>query len=214
MNRALLTTIVATAAILTAVLVIGSGAANLRPVATTGEFSVSTVIVFGIGLLLGIIWVRAFGEWLGWSVAGAAPWRKLADWTLLCGGITASIYLGVAASTSGASTPLKAALVIALASAALVSGHRCLEALGRGEAIGIESHWGGLGGGAGGWRLLPATAMFFLSLSFISAAIIVALAEPAAVHASPEKPRPEPGATNAPADNASTAAGNSAGQGT
>jgi len=45
----------------------------------------------------------------------------------------------------------------------------------RREEIGIESHWGGLGGGMGGWTLTPAFAFFLMGLLFVSLLITAVL---------------------------------------
>ncbi|MEE4455215.1 hypothetical protein [Novosphingobium resinovorum] len=65
---------------------------------------------------------------------------------------------------------LLSALLLIFAAAA--SAH-ALDAIERGSSLGFESHWGGLGGGSGGWRLSPATGAALLALSFTGAAIAV-----------------------------------------
>jgi hypothetical protein len=59
---------------------------------------------------------------------------------------------------------LQATLIILFGSAALMAAARLIELLQRGEAIELQSHWGGLGGALGGWRLSPPASLLLLTL--------------------------------------------------
>jgi hypothetical protein len=43
----------------------------------------------------------------------------------------------------------------------------------QGEGIGLSSHWGGLGGGLGGWKLTPATSAMLLALILLGATLAI-----------------------------------------
>lgn len=229
MTRAHYISIATGALTLVIALTLGGGSAELRPVGlSVTSLRIPTVLVLGGGIVMGMALVRAFAEWTAWPDGGGVPARKLVDRTLIPTSLIAAIYFGGAASVAGSVPPVRIAIILALITAALLSGYRCLDALGRGEAIGVESHWGGLGGGSGGWRLLPTTVMAFLTLTFTSAAIIVALAEPSPSRIPAAGPSPattpsptsspsstptpvsSPGASRGGASNATIPAGNAA----
>jgi hypothetical protein len=67
----------------------------------------------------------------------------------------------------------KAALLLVCGTLALIAGAYALAALKDGEAVELSSHWGGLGGGLGGWRLSPVTTMLLLTLIFLGTAVAV-----------------------------------------
>jgi len=76
--------------------------------------------------------------------------------------------------SSIASSPLAADVLAILVLAVLGGGtilfaFEFLSQVKRGHTVGVESHWGGLGGGLGGWRISAA-------LSFLVASLVFALA--------------------------------------
>ena len=77
-----------------------------------------------------------------------------------------------AAWNAGAIGSLNSIATIALGGLAIASFFLCVGALDSGEGIALESHWGGLGGGVGGWRLtLP--LVFLLAAIFFAGATAV-----------------------------------------
>ena len=62
-------------------------------------------------------------------------------------------------------------LLLVLGSAALVATLRVVDRLHRGELIELQSHWGGLGGAIGGWRLSPVTGLLLVALVLVGGAI-------------------------------------------
>jgi hypothetical protein len=68
-----------------------------------------------------------------------------------------------------------AALLFVSAAGTLIAAAYALGALRSGEGIGVSSHWGGLGGGLGGWRLTPATPALLLALIFFGASVAIGL---------------------------------------
>jgi hypothetical protein len=85
-------------------------------------------------------------------------------------GMAGLLALGV---TRGTLEALPAALALACATGALIATTFALDALRRGEGIGISSHWGGLGGGIGGWRVTPAASATLLALVFLAATLTI-----------------------------------------
>jgi hypothetical protein len=79
-------------------------------------------------------------------------------------------------------------LIIALifAGAASVTLSLCLQTIRDGDGIGMESSWGGFGGGLGGWRLTRAASLALVVLTLACAAIaVLQLGVPAAVPVTP-----------------------------
>ncbi|HYW73422.1 MAG TPA: hypothetical protein VE961_20535 [Pyrinomonadaceae bacterium] len=65
-------------------------------------------------------------------------------------------------------------LLVAFVISILVLVDALARAFARGESVSVESHWGGLGGGVGGWRL--STPLIYLSalILLITASIVIA----------------------------------------
>jgi hypothetical protein len=61
---------------------------------------------------------------------------------------------------------------VLFASVALVFLTRLIRSLEDGELLGIESHWGGLGGGVGGWRISMPVAYFIGVATFAALAAV------------------------------------------
>ena len=118
--------------------------------------------------------------------------------------------LATVAVAHGQVPAINAALAYILGMTALIAGIRCTDALGRGESLGVESHWGGLGGSSGGWRLLPATGLAVLTLSFAGAAIAVAVGERKPQAADTDKVGMNTVSANNTGDDEADAAGNDA----
>ncbi len=85
-----------------------------------------------------------------------------------------------ALATMAMTGSLKPAFVIAFLLAALgvVAGAHALDLLRKGEPIGFEQHWGGLGGGGGGWIMLPATAAVLMCVISLAIAGVLLMGMP------------------------------------
>jgi hypothetical protein len=64
-----------------------------------------------------------------------------------------------------------ASVALLAGGAAAVIATRASDLLMRGDRVELESHWGGLGGGLGGWRLSPAAGLVLLALVFLGTAV-------------------------------------------
>jgi hypothetical protein len=98
--------------------------------------------------------------------------RNLPVFALLVLAAAILIWLGV---DRGAIEPLRGGLLLVLVVLTVASALTVLSMLRRGGAIGVRSHWGGLGNGLGGWQVLPATIAFLLTLAFLGATVAVAI---------------------------------------
>jgi len=85
--------------------------------------------------------------------------------------IAASSVLLALAWGTGSIRPEVAALLLVFITATLLAASYALEALARGHAIEVTSHWGGLGGGLGGWRLSSPAVAILIGLAFLAATI-------------------------------------------
>jgi|WetSurMetagenome_2_1015567.scaffolds.fasta_scaffold1048620_1 hypothetical protein len=45
----------------------------------------------------------------------------------------------------------------------------------RGQSVSLDTHWGGLGGGLGGWRVSPALAALLGAIAFASLCVLLAV---------------------------------------
>lgn len=92
-------------------------------------------------------------------------------------GITAAgaAVLLVAGVLADKVSPMGAALVLILGMGSLLALHRALREVSKADGLAFESHWGGLAGGMGGWRLSAASVTFLVTIILIGAAIAAAL---------------------------------------
>ncbi|WP_416896262.1 MAG: hypothetical protein ACMVY4_12010 [Minwuia sp.] len=63
----------------------------------------------------------------------------------------------------------------------------------RGEPVGIESHWGGIGGGVGGWRVTAPLVFLLLTLFFGGATAAVVAVDAAKPAAAPDSQKQQQG---------------------
>lgn len=66
----------------------------------------------------------------------------------------------------------QALLVVLLGSVALVAAGSAISRFQKGDRVELESHWGGLGGGLGGWRVSAVTMLSLLALMFAGSAVV------------------------------------------
>jgi hypothetical protein len=89
--------------------------------------------------------------------------------------IAASGVMMIQAVRVGQLPALQGAMVLLLGTLTLVAGGYVLEDLARGKSISVDSNWGGLGGGLGGWRLSPTTTTLLITLTFLGATMAAGL---------------------------------------
>ncbi|MFO1081633.1 MAG: hypothetical protein U1E23_13520 [Reyranellaceae bacterium] len=153
--------------------------------------------------------VFRMGTSLIWSViaiagmaAGflAAAWLKRAEiGTALGSWIYIVLFCAtlMAVAATGSVSFVSATLILLFGSVALVAGANVVALIRSGETIELQSNWGGLGGGLGGWRLSRVTALLLLGLLFTGAAALVGHTGPGqqggAREQAPAAPTPKPG---------------------
>jgi len=119
------------------------------------------------GILLwltgGTAWLTARVVWLARSIKMVPPWTVVA---VICLAI-----VGLVGALAQSIDFIQAMLILLLGSAALVAMAQVIDRLQRGESIELQSHWGGLGGAIGGWRLSPVTSLLLLALILTGSAI-------------------------------------------
>jgi hypothetical protein len=119
-------------------------------------------IVLGVATAALLIAAERSGDSGGWRGHATAPIAGAA--ALLAFGIVFDGLPGAGA-----------ALLLVLAAAALLIGLQAADQLGEGKTVEFTSHWGGLGGTAGGWRFSPVTILLLLALIFLGAAVTTGL---------------------------------------
>jgi hypothetical protein len=124
------------------------------------------------------------------GLSGPAIDRTLAVDTMLGG---AAIALTVWAVAAGLVVPLSGILLAIFAATGAIAIQRAVRGMQR-DPIRIEAHWGGLGGGLGGWRLSEPLVLLLVGVVCVGAAgLIVAQSAPqpprqtSQVAAQPEK---------------------------
>lgn len=116
-----------------------------------------------------------FGAFVGgMAFAGILFWltrriRILPPWTIVA--VVCLAIIGLVGAFARQIDFVQAMLIVLLGSAALVAMVQAIDRLQRGESIELQSHWGGLGGALGGWRLSPVTSLLVLALVLAGGAI-------------------------------------------
>lgn len=173
MNRML--AFAASAIILLICLALGGAAiVQATPVVLVPTFSMPVAVVTLVSAIAG-----AIGSWGATGYATNTAERHRIGLAAVLPTVAVAGTLLLLASVPALPAP-RAAAALLLGILAIISGLRCIELLSAGEPIGFESHWGGLGGGSGGWRLFPASALAILSLSFAGGTLAVLVSEPTA----------------------------------
>jgi hypothetical protein len=139
-------------------------------------------------LAVGILSYRTLPALLGWHAAGLLLAGFLAGLApvlisrlqgaysfALLGyalGMAATMGLGIALASQA--TYARAALLLLLGGAAVACLLVALRRISKsGEPLEIESHWGGLGQGLGGWRVSSAAALLLCALCLAALAAVV-----------------------------------------
>jgi hypothetical protein len=68
---------------------------------------------------------------------------------------------------------LQAGLVVSLSAIGILAAWRALELLSDGDTIELRSHWGGIGGGLGGWQISPLGVLIILVIITVFSAVEV-----------------------------------------
>jgi hypothetical protein len=82
--------------------------------------------------------------------------------------VSAALLLAEAVRV-GPLRPVEAALILICGALTVVAALFAIDSLASGEGLRFDSHWGGLGGGMGGWRLSPGSTLVLLTLIFLAA---------------------------------------------
>lgn len=88
----------------------------------------------------------------------------------------ATTGLIVFGAAKGGIAAVPAGLVALFASLAILFALETFRSLEAGEGFAVESHWGGLGGGLGGWRI--SRPLIFLTAALVCAGLTFAVADP------------------------------------
>lgn len=152
----------------------GSAVAQVSPLALVPAFRLPIAVVTLVAALAG-----ALGTWGAIGYATNTAERHRIGLAAVLPTVAGAGTVLLLASVPALPAP-RAAAALLLGTLAIIAGLRCIELLSAGEPIGFESHWGGLGGGSGGWRLFPASALAILSLSFAGGTLAVLVSEPIA----------------------------------
>jgi hypothetical protein len=163
--------------------VLGWGWMPLPPVLGYDKLQVPAVILPGAGILVGV--------GLALFVTGAraptsdksqpgrpVPWNLLA--LLFCIVLIGVVVLLLSAIQAGEMKAPRAALFLVFSGLTLLVAYYALEAIRLGDGLAFDTHWGGLGGGLGGFRISSAAGLTLLMLVLVGVTAAVGLYEPPA----------------------------------
>lgn len=148
----------------------------------------------GLAMGLGVALARPFVD-TGWDAPERAS--DLLGATLIVVTMAMSMML-IAAVVLDKLSPVTAALVLVMATITLLIAVQTLSSVAQSDGVAFDSHWGGLGGGLGGWRLSKTATLMLLLLVFASATIAVALYAPPAAQDEAPDPKAPPAKTDKP----------------
>ena len=125
----------------------------------------------GLALLFGDLWIKAD--------ANEDPLRRRErySWMMVLLALLFAAALLLAAVANEAVNPLAGALVLLCGTAGLLALTLALRGLAEDRPVELKSHWGGLGGSQGGWRLSGTAIAILLSLILISTTVAVGLSD-------------------------------------
>jgi hypothetical protein len=147
------------------------------------------LVAFSIGLVVALLTINVFIAWQTFptspsTMPGYRPRRPVRAMAISA----AAGAIAVAALRADDLPHAYAVLLAFFGLAALVAICNAAARLNEGDTLEFVTHWGGLGGGLGGWRLSPAAGLVVLAIVSASAAITVVLGRPAPVAAEAAKP--------------------------
>lgn len=127
----------------------------------------------GFLLALGLVFVRVkTSDAPDVAASGALLERNLGVvLAVLTGGLVAALLIGMSRDLSA----IKAAALMVCGVLTLLMAIFALTSLTPDEGLWFDSHWGGLGGGMGGWRVSRQAVLVFLLLVFASATVAIAV---------------------------------------
>jgi hypothetical protein len=155
----------------------------------------TALVVGGLAALIGRRWRNAFWGLLGALLPGIFFFLSLSWEPRAVGGPStnapvaapSSLHLSSAADISF----WGAAVLTILALGTLVFIGFFLEAVRRGDLLQIESHWGGLGGGIGGWRF-SASMTYLMMAAVLGTLFVVALGQQSKIDSSERRDEKNP----------------------
>jgi hypothetical protein len=90
--------------------------------------------------------------------------RRTGLWGVASMAMIALVMLGAAMHQIGVRTGVALLLSLTVIDALITCGRQLLAMMERGDPVELGSHWGGLGGGLGGWRVSSAGCLLLLTL--------------------------------------------------
>jgi hypothetical protein len=133
-----------------------------RPLGELPAFAVP-LAAFGLGFAPAWLWA-AIASRPTPPAPEPLPYPEPYGWTLAA--VAALWAAAIGSASLGAFSFAQAAVVVLGGTAAIPFAAQALRRLAYGEVFQLESHWGGLGGGLGGWRLSPLMTAALLALAF------------------------------------------------
>lgn len=150
----------------------GDGTASAVPFVRLRQFSIPVFVPILLAAVLGVavaLGIRAKDQ-NAQSYMSAMSLVPLPATILLAALFLFAYRSGLAAG--------QAAVGLLLGVLAMLAALRAFDRMTKGDAIGLESHWGGLGGGSSGWRLSPAAGLAALALAFTGASLALVVVDP------------------------------------
>ena len=92
---------------------------------------------------------------------------------ILCIAVATLALLVLIAADGNAIAVPQAALLLVSGTLALLAAGYAMTALREGASVELSSHWGGLGGAVGGWRIPPVTTLLLLALIFLGTTVAI-----------------------------------------
>jgi hypothetical protein len=108
----------------------------------------------------------------GTGTGTGAPVKRSATGWLTALGIAIAGGLLLAGVLTDDAKPVPAALILLLGAGALFTIIAAAERLIAGSEVEVSSHWGGLGGSLGGWRISQTAILLLLALILVSATVM------------------------------------------
>lgn len=134
---------------------------HFRPRAT--NVPVPQFVLLLIGMLLGGAAVFLLGHRSQWTSGPEETAIAAIAVLVLFGGIAGQIDF------------VRGAMLIIVGVATLLVLRQLVERMKAGESVEVQSHWGGLGGGLGGWRMSPAMVLLIVGIVLFGGALGLAL---------------------------------------
>lgn len=178
MNRLVSVTLIAVGVMLW--IVLGWGWMPLPPVLGYDNLRVPAVVLPGAGILVGVGLALFLTNTRAPTPESSQPGRPV-PWNLLallfCIVLIGVVVLLLSAIQAGEMKALKAALFLVFSGLTLLIAYYALEAIRLGDGLAFDTHWGGLGGGLGGFRVSSAAGLTLLMLVLVAVTAAVGLSE-------------------------------------